>query len=151
MIQKKTYNGWRKRVSIWIFYEWLHRIQKFCSSYFLSDVYQTQSFSLYKKTICELHSEKFLHSMNIYYCALSHYLKRHVTNKQLNIMHFCWRSLDDKSLSSLLESCTKSLFPMYGSTNIINTIWLKVYGYDHGMICFDSWFWYFTQDKENIF
>ena len=107
MIQKKTYNGWRKRVSIWIFYEWLHRIQKFCSSYFLSDVYQTQSFSLYKKTICELHSEKFLHSMNIYYCALSHYLKRHVTNKQLNIMHFCWRSLDDKSLSSLLESCTK--------------------------------------------
>ena len=90
-----------------------------------------------------------LHSMN--YCALSHYLRGHVTNKQLNIMHFCWRSLDDKSLSSLLESCTKSLFPMYGSTNIINIIWLKVYGYDHGMICFDSWFWYFTQDKENIF
>ena len=40
---------------------------------------------------------------------------------------------------------------MYGSTNIIYIIWLKVYGYDHDMICFDSWFWYFTQDKENIF
>ena len=57
------------------------------NSYFLSDVYQTQSFSLYKKAICELLSVKFLHSIN--YCALSHYLKGHVANKQLNIMHFC--------------------------------------------------------------
>ena len=77
---------------------------------FLSDVYQTQSFSLYKKTICELHSEKCLHSMN--YCALLHYLRGHVTNKQLNSMHFCWRSLDDKSLSSLLE-LRKNVFPMH--------------------------------------
>ena len=46
---------------------------------FLSDVCQTQSFSLYEKTICELQSVKFLHSMN--YCALSHYLKGHVANK----------------------------------------------------------------------
>ena len=41
------------------------------------------------------------------YCALPHYLEGHVANKQLNIMHFCGGSLDDKSLSSLLESCTK--------------------------------------------
>ena len=34
---------------------------------------------LYKKTICELQSVKFLHSMN--YCALSHYLKGDVANK----------------------------------------------------------------------
>ena len=45
----------------------------------LPDVYQTQGFSLYKKTICELQSVKVLHSMN--YCALSHYLKGHVANK----------------------------------------------------------------------
>ena len=42
---------------------------------------------LYKKTICELQSVKFLHSMN--YCALSHYVKGDVANKQLDIMHFC--------------------------------------------------------------
>ena len=124
-------------------------VQKFCSSYFLSDVYQTQSFSLYKKTICELHSEKFLHSMNIYYCALSHYLKRHVTNKQLNIMHFCWRSLDDKSLSSLLE-LRKNVFPMHVYKYCKNYM-LKVYGYDYGMIYFDTRLWYFTQDEENNF
>ena len=107
---------------------------------FLSDVYQTQSFSLYEKTLCELQSVKFLHSMN--YCALSHYLKGHVAIKQLNIMHFCW-SLDDKSSLSLVQ---KSVF-----TNIVNTIWLKVYGYDYSMICFNTRFWYFTQDEENIF
>ena len=43
---------------------------------------------LYKKTICELQSVKFLHSMS--YCALSpNYLKGDVVNKQLDIMHFC--------------------------------------------------------------
>ena len=139
MIQKKTYNGWRKRVSVWIFYEWLHRIQKFCSSYFLSDVYQTQSFSLYRKTICELHSEKFLHSMNIYYCALSHYLKRHVTNKQLNIMHFCWRSLDDKSLSSLLEK-KKKKYISYACLQILQ----KLYAESVGLWLWHDLFWYKT-------
>ena len=40
---------------------------------------------------------------------------------------------------------------MHIFTNIVNTIWLKVYGYDYGMICFDTRFWYFTEDEENIF
>ena len=72
------------------------------------------------------------------YCALSHLPKGHETNNQLNIMHFCRRSLDDKSLSSLLE-LRKSVFPMHVyEINIVNTIWLKVYGYDYGMICFDT-------------
>ena len=67
-------------------------------------------------------------------------------------MHFCWRSLDDKSLSSLLESCTKKCISYACLYNyIVNTIWLKVYGYDYGMICFDTRFWYFTEDEENIF
>ena len=29
---------------------------------------------------------------------------------------------------------------MHVFTNIVNTIWLKVYGYDYGMICFDTRF-----------
>ena len=37
------------------------------------------------------------------------------------------------------------------SANIVNTLWLKVYGYDYGMICFDTRLWYFTQDEGNIF
>ena len=88
-----------------------------------------------------------LHSMN--YCALSHYLRGHVTNKQLNIMHFCWRSLDDKSLSSLLE-LRKNVFPMHVYKYCKNYM-LKVYGYDYGMIYFDTRLWYFTQDEENNF
>ena len=40
---------------------------------------------------------------------------------------------------------------MHVFTDIVNTIWLKVYGYDYGMICFDTRFWYFTKDGENIF
>ena len=40
---------------------------------------------------------------------------------------------------------------MHVFTNIVNTIWLKVYGYGYGMICFDTSFWYFTQDEENTF
>ena len=38
---------------------------------------------------------------------------------------------------------------MHVSTNIVNTKWLKVYGYEYGMICFDTRFWSFTQHKEN--
>ena len=41
------------------------------------------------------------------YCALSYYLKGHMANKQLHSF-LLKRSLDDKSLSSLLESCTRS-------------------------------------------
>ena len=37
---------------------------------------------------------------------------------------------------------------MHVSTNLVKTIWLKVYGYDYGMICFDTRFWYFTQDDK---
>ena len=40
---------------------------------------------------------------------------------------------------------------MHVFTNIVNTIWLEVYGYDYGMICFDIRFWYFIEDEENIF
>ena len=29
---------------------------------------------------------------------------------------------------------------MHVSTNTVNTKWLKVYGYDYGMICFDTRF-----------
>ena len=160
MIQKKYYIGWRKREFLYeFFYEWLHCrynilmrwkscIQILFFLFFIRSL-PDQSFSLYKKTICELQSVKCLYSMN--YCALSHYPEGHVANKQLDIMHFCWGSFDDKSLSSLLSLVQKSVFPMHVSTNIVNTIWLKVYGYDYGMICFDTRFWYFTQDEENIF
>ena len=88
----------------------------------------------------------------VWIVALCHiYLKGHETNNQLNIMHFCQRSLDDKSLSSLLE-LRKSVFPMHVyEINIVNTIWLKVYGYDSGMTCFDTRLWYFTWDEENSF
>ena len=40
---------------------------------------------------------------------------------------------------------------MHVFTNIVSTIWLKVYGYDYGMICFDTRFWYFTQDEKIFF
>ena len=133
MIQKKYYIGWRKREFLYeFFYEWLHcryNILMRCNSciqilFFLFFIrcLPDQSFSLYKKTICELQSVKCLYSMN--YCALSHYLKGHVANKQLNIMHFCWGSLDDKSLSSLLSLVQKSVFPMHVSTNIV-----RLYGW----------------------
>ena len=60
-------------------------------------------------------------------------------------MHFCWRSLDDKSLSSLLE-LRKNVFPMHVYKYCKNYM-LKVYGYDYGTICFDTRLWYFTQKK----
>ena len=125
-------------------------VQKFCSFYFFY-----QMFTRPKVLVCI--KRQFVNSTLKNVCivwiiVLCHiYLKGHETNIQLNLMHFCRRSLDDKSLCSLLE-LRKSVFPMHVyKINIVNTIWLKVYGYDYGMICFDTRLWYFTQDEENSF
>ena len=75
----------------------------------------------------------------VWIVALCHiYLKGHETNNQLNIMHFCRRSLNDKSLSSLLE-LRKSVFPMhvykYCKHYMAESVWLWLW---HDL------FWYKT-------
>ena len=56
-------------------------------------------------------------------------------------MHFCLKEALMIRVSALCYSLVqKAVFPMHVSTNLANTIWLKVYGYDYGMICFDTRF-----------
>ena len=86
--------------------------------------------------------------------VLSHiYQKGHVTNEQLNIMHFCWRSLDDKSLSSLLE-LRKSVFPMhvckyckhYMAESVWLWLWHDLFWYKT-LIFYSRWRKYFSAFK----